>query len=226
MMEDELQLLRHKARDFGIELSSYQLNLFRIYLTELDHWNQRINLTGLKSIKRMVIELFLDSLIPAPFLPDTGEMLDVGSGAGFPGIPLKIYIPHLETYLLETNSKKVSFLKQVIRLLGLKGIHVLKGRIERGRDTLHPGGYHLITARALAGLHQTIEWCSPFLHPGGLLVSFLGSHAEDDLNACQQVMKENRILIHRKIPYVLPGKRSKRKTVIFQKKRTPRRDDI
>jgi len=166
----------------------------------------------------MVIELLLDSLIPAPFFPDTGRMLDVGSGAGFPGIPLKIYKPQLETHLLETNSKKVSFLKQVIRLLGLKEIHVIKGRIERDGDTLHPDGYHLITARALAGLHQTIAWCSPFLLPGGLLVSFLGCRAEEDLKGCQQIMEENRIFIHRKILYVLPGKRSKRNTVIFKKR--------
>ena len=217
MINNELQLLPNKARDFGIELSFYQLKLFRIYLTELDHWNQRINLTGLKSNERMVIELLLDSLIPAPFLPDKGVMLDVGSGAGFPGIPLKVYKPQLETHLLETNSKKVSFLKQVIRLLDLKGIHVIKGRIERDRDTLHPDGYHLITARALAGLHQTIEWCSPFLMPGGLLVSFLGGRAEEDLKGCRQIMEENRLLIHRKIPYLLPGKRSKRNTVIFKK---------
>ena len=218
MIGDELQILRNKARDFGIELSSYQLNLFRIYLMELDHWNQRINLTGLKSNERMVIELLLDSLIPAPFLPDTGRMLDVGSGAGFPGIPLKIYKPRLEIHLLETNSKKVSFLKQVIRLLGLKGIHVIKGRIERDGATLHPDGYPLITARALAGLHPTIEWCSPFLLPGGLLVSFLGSRAEEDLKGCRQIIEENRLLIHGEIPYVLPGKRSKRNMVIFKKR--------
>jgi len=218
LIGDELQILRNKARDFGIELSSYQLNLFRIYLMELDHWNQRINLTGLKSNERMVIELLLDSLIPAPFLPDTGRMLDVGSGAGFPGIPLKIYKPRLEIHLLETNSKKVSFLKQVIRLLGLKGIHVIKGRIERDEATLHPDGYPLITARALAGLHQTIEWCSPFLLPGGLLVSFLGSRAEEDLKGCRQIIEENRLLIHGEIPYVLPGKRSKRNMVIFKKR--------
>ena len=218
MSGHELQLLKDKARDFGIELPLQHLNLFCIYLTELMDWNQRINLTGLKSNKRVVIELFLDSLIPAPFLPDAGGMLDVGSGAGFPGIPLKIYRPQLETHLFEKTSKKVSFLKQVIRLLGLNGIHVIKGRIEKNGDTLHPDGYPLITARALAGLHQTIEWCSPFLLPGGLLVSFLGSRAEEDLKECQQIMEENRILIHRKIPYLLPGKRSKRNTVIFKKR--------
>lgn len=217
MMGDDLQLLNDKARDFGLHLSQYHLNLFRIYLTELKDWNQRINLTGLKSSERMVIELFLDSLIPVPFLPDTGRMLDVGSGAGFPGIPLKIYRPQLMTHLLETNSKKVSFLKQVIRLLGLKEIHVIKGRIEKDGGTLHPEGYHLITARALAGLSKTVAWCSPFLRPSGLLVSFLGSHAEEDLKGCERIMEANRMVIYRKIPYILPGKRSKRNTVIFKK---------
>ncbi|MBW1887502.1 MAG: 16S rRNA (guanine(527)-N(7))-methyltransferase RsmG [Deltaproteobacteria bacterium] len=213
-----LQLLRDKARDFGIELSLHHLNLFGIYLTELMDWNRRINLTGLKSVDRIVIELLLDSLIPAPFLPDKGRMLDVGSGAGLPWIPLKIHSPQLSIHLLEANSKKVNFLKQVIRLLSLRDIHAIKGRIEKDEDNLHSDGYHLITARALAGLHQTIEWCSPFLLPGGLLVSFLGNRAEEDLKGCQQVMEDNCICFHRQIPYILPGKRSERNTVIFKKK--------
>jgi len=218
LMGDELQLLRDKALDFGIKLSSYQLDLFDIYLTELMDWNQRINLTGLKSGDRIVIELLLDSLIPAPYLPDKGRMLDVGSGAGLPGIPLKIHSPRLSIHLLEANSKKVSFLKQVIRLLNLKDIHAIKGRIEKDKDNLHSEGYHLITARAFASLSKTIVWCSPFLVPDGFLVSFLGSGAEDDLKGCHDILEENHLLIHRKIPYILPGKRIKRNTVIFQKK--------
>jgi len=104
---DEIKLLGDKALDYGIELSWQQLELFHVYLEELWDWNQRINLTGLSTREKIVIELFLDSLIPAPFLPKKGRMLDVGSGAGIPGLPLKIYTPQLKTHLLEANSKKV-----------------------------------------------------------------------------------------------------------------------
>ncbi len=125
--------LHSKALDYGISLTEHQLSLFQIYLDELWDWNHRINLTGLSTRERIIIELFLDSLIPAPFLPENGRMFDVGSGAGLPGVPLKIFRPHLEVHLLEANSKRVSFLKQVIRLLSLRKIEVMKGRIEKRR---------------------------------------------------------------------------------------------
>jgi len=177
-----------------------------------------MNLTGLSSRDTITIELLLDSLIPAHFLPDRGRMLDVGSGAGFPGIPLKIYNPQLEIHLMEPNSKKVSFLKHVIRLLKLDNIKVIKGRIEMDGDKLNPMGYHLITTRALANLGQAIAWCSPFLSPDSLFIGFLGSHAEEDLKKSQQVIKEYSLTLHKMIPYFLPGKRSKRNTLIFKKK--------
>ena len=217
MGEDEIKTLWGKAHDFGIELSQHQLDLFSIYLDELWDWNQRMNLTGLTSRKKMVIELFLDSLIPAPFLPVKGKMLDVGTGAGFPGVPLKIQMPRLETHLLEANSKKVSFLKHVIRLLRLNHIEVIRGRIEKDGGNLYPAGYQIVTARAVAGLLKTVEWCAPFLEPGGLLVSFLGRDAGEDLNIIRQIMEKQRLVLHEVIPYVLPGKKFKRNTLIFKK---------
>ena len=218
MYGNEIRVLKEKALSYGIELTEHQLKLFQIYLDELWVWNQRINLTGLSSRERMVFELFLDSLIPAPFLGEEGRLLDVGSGAGFPGMPLKIYRPHLLTHLLEANTKKTSFLKRVVCLLGLDEIRVIKGRIERDGDTLHSDGYHLITARALARLGQTIAWCAPFLSPGGLLVSFLGRHAEDELKENRQIMKKHRFIVYKVIPYLLPGKRCERKAIILKKK--------
>jgi len=214
---DEIKLLGDKALDYGIELSWQQLELFHVYLEELWDWNQRINLTGLSTREKIVIELFLDSLIPAPFLPKKGRMLDVGSGAGIPGLPLKIYTPQLKTHLLEANSKKVNFLKQVIRLLRLNEIEVIKGRIEKDGSGLHPAGYHVITARALAGLSQTIAWCAPFLAPGGLLVSFLGGRVEEELRKSGHIREKQGVILYEKIPYLLPGKKTERNTIIFKK---------
>jgi 16S rRNA (guanine527-N7)-methyltransferase len=216
--DDILRLLKDRVQDYGIALSDHHLNLFRIYLDELWEWNAHFNLTGLSSRERVVTELFLDSLIPAPFLPKEGKMLDVGSGAGFPGLPLKIYIPRLNTTLVESNSKKVSFLRHVIRMLRLKETEVVRGRVEKwGEDMPHPG-YDLITARALAGLGQIFAWCVPLLIPGGRRVSFRGSGADEDLREHQNLMKKYRLSLHRKIPYSLPGKRTKRMTVIFKRK--------
>ncbi len=216
---NEIQLLYNSALDYGVELSQDQLNLFRIYLDELWDWNQRMNLTGLSTRERMTVELFLDSLIPVPFLPERGRMLDVGSGAGFPGVPLKIYSPQLKTHLLEATSKKVSFLKRVVRLLRLNEIEVIKGRVEKDGSRLHGGGYQLITARALARLGQTILWCVPFLSSGGLLVGFLGRRAHDEIEESRKIMEQHHMILHNVIPYVLPGKKSRRHTVILKKAR-------
>lgn len=217
MHKEEIRLLREKARDYGIELSEQQLDLFQIYLDELWAWNRRINLTGLARRERMVFELFLDSLIPSPHIAERGRLLDVGSGAGFPGVPLKICKPHLKTHLLEANSKKVNFLKQVIRLLRLKETEVIRGRIEKDGERLHPDGYQLITARALAPLSKTIGWCAPLLSPKGFLISFLGGRAESELKENRQVMEAHCLAICKKIPYTLPGKGSERMTIIFKK---------
>jgi 16S rRNA (guanine527-N7)-methyltransferase len=209
--------LHQKALDYGIELSEQHHNLFRIYLDEIVAWNKRLNITGLHERERIINELIFDSLIPSPFLPEEGWMLDVGSGAGFPGIPIKIYRPQLKTILLEANAKKVNFLKWVIRLLKLDEIRVVQGRIERNGGDLRPHGYHIITARALTNIRQVMQWCSSFLLPDGLLVTFLGRQAEGELKKSEYLMERHSLTPYRIIPYFLPETGSKRSIVIFKK---------
>lgn len=221
MNRSELLHLQSCARDFGIDLSLPQLDLLGIYLDELWEWNKKINLTGLPSKERIVKELLLDSMIPAAFLPDHGRLLDVGSGAGFPGIPLIICKPGLKAHLLESSSKKVSFLHQVIRLTKLTQIEVTRGRIEKSAGLLHPKGYHIITARALADLPQVLSWCGPHVVPGGLIVNFQGSHFKDALERGTNIIKEHRLLLYKIIPYYLPGKASQRNILIFMKDKEP-----
>jgi len=221
LYEKEILVLREKSLDYGVELSENQLDLFQIYLDELCAWNRRMNLTGLSHRERMVFELFLDSLVPVPHIVETGRLLDAGSGAGFPGIPLKICKPGLIAHLLEANAKKVSFLKQVIRLLNLDETEVIRGRIEKDVESLHPDRYHLITARALAPLAQTIAWCAPLLRPGGHLVGFIGERIEDELRENRQVMEEHGLTIYKRIPYALPGRASERTNIIFERRAKP-----
>ncbi|MBU2498945.1 MAG: 16S rRNA (guanine(527)-N(7))-methyltransferase RsmG [Proteobacteria bacterium] len=210
-------VLSSHAKRYGIELNGVQLERFQLYLDELWGWNQKINLTGLRNKESMLVELFLDSLIPAPFLPREGRMLDVGSGAGFPGVPLKIHNPRLETDLLEINAKRVSFLRHIIRLMKLEGVRVIRGRIEKEGGMLHPDGYHIITARALAPLPQTVGWCAPFLRQGGILVGFLGARAGEDLKESREVFEKHGLMLEREHPYSLPGKRSERSSVILRR---------
>jgi len=213
-----MRILREAGLQHGIDLSPQQLATFRRYLDELWDWNRHINLTGLTRRERIVIELFLDSLIPVPFLPDRGSLLDVGSGAGLPGLPLKICKPELKVHLLEPNAKRVSFLNHVIGLLGMEGIEVIRGRIERDRSLLAPEGYDVVTARALADLDQIIVWCGPVLRPDGQLIGFLGQQGERELERRWNSFIKQDLEPVRTKTYLLPQRESKRTVVILRKR--------
>lgn len=217
MNNREQQTLKSWALDLGIDLSLHQIGLLGIHLDELWEWNKKTNLTGLSSRKKVIIELLLDSMIPSTLLPDKGRLLDVGSGAGFPGIPLIICKPTLTAHFLESNSKKASFLKQIIRLTELRQINVINGRIENSKDFLHLEGYHVITARALAHLAQVCRWCAPHLAPGGMLVNFQGEQFERTLDESSDEIERQGLSLHKTIPYSLPEKRSQRNILIFKK---------
>jgi 16S rRNA (guanine527-N7)-methyltransferase len=207
--------------DFGIYLSQHQLSLLNTFMAELLDWNQAINLIGLSDRNRIINELLLDSLIPLTFIPEIGRLLDVGSGAGFPGIVMKICRPRLKSVLLEANHRKTGFLKQVVRLLQLNNIEIINGRIEKNGFKLHPEGYNVITARALAPLERIIGWCSPFLSSEGIIIGFLGSKAKISLQKSRYAMEHNSLMVDRLIPYSLPGMRSGRTLAVLKKQPSP-----
>ena len=201
-----------------INLSPGQKDLLSIFIKELTAWNRHMNLTGLSSTRRIMDELVADSLMPLPYLPDTGICLDVGSGAGFPAIPLKICRPAVKFFLMEPNLKKGSFLKQIIRLCGLKQIEVIRERIETLSQPFPFKRCHIITSRAMAPLPKLIGWCTPYLAPGGLMVAFLGNRFEDILAECEPLLKEKGLFVHDTKPYMLKGKELKRNLLILKKR--------
>jgi len=218
LKREEEAILLSWSRDIRIDLSALQVSLIGMYLDELCEWNMRMNLTGMTCRERIVRELLLDSLFPARFLPEEGRLLDVGSGAGFPAIPLKICKPKLTIHLIEASLKKVNFLKQVVRRANLSRVEVIRGRIEADGNLLNREGYNIITARAVAYMPKTLAWCAPYLMPGGLLVNFQGSEFEDALREGEDLLKRYRILLYRAVPYKLPGKDCERNLIIFKRK--------
>ncbi len=121
MEEKNKDLLIEGTKAFGIHLDERAIESFEIYLKELLKWNQKINLTAIRSEKGIVLKHFLDSLSICPYLPKQASILDIGSGAGFPGIPLKMVRPSLKITLIDSVRKKIDFQKHLIRSLGLKG---------------------------------------------------------------------------------------------------------
>lgn len=214
----EVEKFRSLLNRFGIKLSWDQTHKLDIFLDELEEWNKKLNLTGLSTRQSIINELLIDSMMPTSFMPDHGNLLDIGSGAGFPAIPIKICKPSLKCQLMEPNSKKISFLKQIIRLAELEEIEVIKGRIEKEEGLLHPEGYDVITSRGLAPLPQFLTWGAPHLAPGGLIVAFLGSQGEEALKKSADVIRKHRLFPFKSISYSLSGKSLGRNLLILKRR--------
>ena len=218
MSHQEKKYIESTADRMGIYLSDSQINQLTTYLHELWEWNQKINLTGLSSRKQIITELLLDSLICAQYIPDGGRLLDIGSGAGFPAIPLKIKRHDLEVFLIEPKQKRVSFLRHIIRVLRLDNIQVIRGRIEHAPRGLNRNGYQTVTARAVAPLSTVLDWASPWITEDGSIINFQGADFKDTLEKSSNVLKRHGLCLARCMPYTLPHTSAVRHILIFRRK--------
>ena len=160
------------AQQLGIAIDERISDAFSTYAAELIHWNRKINLTAITDPRDMAIKHFLDSLAPAKFVPERARLLDIGSGAGFPGIPLKILKPSLSILLIDGVRKKVSFLKHMIRTLNLDQSNALHIRAENLPH--HPvcaGGFSAIISRAVSDLTSFIKMAMPLLAKQGVMIA-------------------------------------------------------
>lgn len=167
------------AGQLGIEITDQTLRLFLSYEQELLRWNEKINLVSLRSRDELWMKHFLDSISVAPLIVNSsGRLLDIGSGGGFPGLPLAIVMPDLQIHLVEASRKKSSFLKQVIRVLKLPRAQVLNERIEKLQEDVGLRDYFdTVTSRAAFKLADLVRYGTCFLSPGGNLISLKGSRA-------------------------------------------------
>ncbi len=188
-MNTHLLQLRQGARLFGIELSDAQLALFDLYQNELRLWSAKTNLIAESTSGEIVTRHFLDSLSALPhIINQNARMIDIGSGAGFPGLALKIARPDLRIWLLESNRKKVSFLKHMIRLLNLSETFTINDRTE---NVLKSGqwreSFDFVISRAALKLPQLLPLGDYFLAPGGLLIAWKGPDVEDEVAAVDKL---------------------------------------
>jgi 16S rRNA (guanine527-N7)-methyltransferase len=186
IMDQEILSLNKNARYLGIELNEQQLAQFDIYKNELLQWNAKTNLISENSSQEIITRHFLDSLTALQFIQKpNARIIDVGCGAGFPGLPLKIALPTLELYLLETNRKKVSFLKHIIRLLNLSAAVVLYDRVENiiKADTWKEK-FDVLISRAAFKLSELLPQGEYFLDRGGKLIALKGPNVVEELVQC------------------------------------------
>ena len=172
-----------------ISLSSFQLQQFFLYLRELKRWNQKINLTSIIGDKEIIVKHFIDSLSCSLAFPTMSDkrlainLLDVGSGAGFPGIPLKIYFPSIWLSLLESTQKKVNFLEYICKKLVLERVKILGGRAEEyGQREGYRQRYDIVVSRAVGKLDTLAELCLPFVKIGGIFVAQKGAEINKEFS--------------------------------------------
>lgn len=191
-LTDNLPMLQEWAGRFGAPLTEQQIAAFQTYRDELLAWNaNRANLTAITNPDEVESRLFLESLWCTAALPSKSgaRLIDIGSGGGFPGLPLAIAYPELHVTLLEATRKKVDFLQHVIGLLGIRNCHAIHGRAEDiGHDSKHREAYDAATARALAPLPALVELCLPFLKVGGVLIAPKGADAGHEVDAASNAL--------------------------------------
>ncbi len=213
--------LQAEARaSLGIELNPGHLNALERYRRELDSWNARYNLTAIRDPQKVDVKHFLDSLTCLLAMRGTpmARVIDVGTGAGFPGLPLKIFCPNMQLTLVESIGKKAEFCEHITRTLRLEGVKVIQDRVERvGHDPAHRETYDWAVARAVAGLPVLMEYLLPLVRVGGRVLAQKGESGPAEAQAAERAMQLLGGHLRQIIPTTLPGVSEERYLMVIDK---------
>ncbi|MDP4096458.1 16S rRNA (guanine(527)-N(7))-methyltransferase RsmG [Paenibacillus sp. P96] len=214
------QQFKDRLADHGILLNDRQLEQFEIYFRELVDWNEKMNLTGITEREAVYTKHFYDSISLAFYtdMKQVSRLADIGSGAGFPGIPLKICFPHLQLTIIDSLQKRISFLNHICELAGLSGVELIHGRAEElGRKLGYRDSYDLVTARAVAKLAVLNEFCLPFVRKGGVFAAMKGSDPAEELQEAAFSLKELSGKVREVQAFQLPVEESARHMILINK---------
>ena len=183
------KIMKMNLKELNIELSDLQLEQFYNYMNILLEWNKFMNLTGITEAEEVITKHFIDSLTVLDKIDKNSTVIDVGTGAGFPGIPIKIVFPETKVVLLDSLNKRVKFLNEVIEKLNLKNIETIHGRAEEyGRNKKHREKYDIAIARAVAPLNILLEYLMPFVKVNGKCLCMKGSSSKEEIeNSCNAI---------------------------------------
>jgi len=205
---------------------------YKIYMDLLIEWNKKINLTAITEKNEIILKHFVDSLTIKDLIMDEASVIDVGTGAGFPGIPLKIYNDTIKVTLLDSLNKRINFLNEVINKLELKNTTAIHGRAEDiARLSDYREKYDVVTSRAVANMSTLLEYMMPFAKVGGLCICMKGSNIEEELNNSKKAIKELGGKLSKIEEFTLPDSDIKRNIVVIEKikpisKKYPRKAGI
>ncbi|MDD6235887.1 MAG: 16S rRNA (guanine(527)-N(7))-methyltransferase RsmG [Clostridiales bacterium] len=212
------EFLKKAAQAEGFLLSDQQLAAFERYAELLVEWNQKINLTAITEPEEIAVKHFVDSLMLLKYidLPENGSLIDVGTGAGFPGIPIKIYSPSVQVTLLDALNKRINFLDAVSKELGQENRCLHLRAEEGGRKPELREQFDVATARAVASMTALAEYCLPYVKVGGVFAALKGFEIESELEEAKPAIKLLGGKIERVEQYTLAGE-LKRSVVVIKK---------
>lgn len=224
-MADKNNVLVSGCLELGIQLTDNQINQFETYYELLVEWNKVMNLTGITEYDEVMQKHFVDSLsiVWAVDMGQCKKVLDMGTGAGFPGIPIKIVFPHLEVVLLDSLNKRIKFLNEVIEKLGLSDITAIHGRAEDyAKQKEYREMFDLCVSRAVANLSSLCEYCIPYTMLHGKFISYKSGNIEEELANAKNAVFLLGGKMQKTEKFTLPGSDIERSLVVIEKlKKTP-----
>ncbi|WP_099469810.1 16S rRNA (guanine(527)-N(7))-methyltransferase RsmG [Konateibacter massiliensis] len=225
-MDYNIEKFKEGIQNLGIELDEIQINQFISYYEILVEWNKVMNLTAITEFDEVIQKHFIDSLsiVKAVDMNKKIRLIDIGTGAGFPGIPLKIVFPHIEVVLLDSLNKRINFLNEVIQNLNLEKIKTIHGRAEDfSHDKEYREGFDLCVSRAVANLASLAEYCLPYVKVKGSFVPYKSGKIEEELVASKKAIHVLGGKIENEVYFNLPNSDIERAFVIIRKeKSTPK----
>lgn len=217
-MEEFCQKMKEQVRKIGILLEEKQINQFYQYMQLLLEWNQKINLTAITKPDEIVLKHFIDSLTIAKYIEKNAKLVDVGTGAGFPGIPLKIIREDIEVTLIDSLNKRINFLKEVIEQLSLSKIEVFHSRAEEfGKNSKYRENFDCATSRAVANLSTLSEYLIPLVKVKGICISMKGSEVEEEIEQSKKAISVLGGNIETIDKFQLPNSNINRNIIILRK---------
>lgn len=204
----------------GFNLSQQQKAQFERYFELLVEWNEKINLTAITEKNEVYEKHFYDSVSPSFFydFSSVGTLIDIGAGAGFPSLPIKIMYPHLQITIVDSLNKRIQFLQHLVQELQLNQVTCLHGRAEElGVMSSHRDRYDVVTARAVARLNVLSEYCLPFAKVGGVFIVLKGSDAPNELDEAKKAIKVLGGKTEKMEGFQLPSEQAERNIIIINK---------
>lgn len=216
--EEFKKLMNFYANKINIMFTEEQIIKFYKYMNLLIEWNKKINLTSIEEPKEIILKHFIDSLTINSYIEDNQTLVDVGTGAGFPGIPIKIYKSNVKIVLVDSLNKRINFLNEVIKELNLKDIETVHSRVEDfGKNSKYRESFDIVTARAVSNLAVLSEYLVPLTKIGGNCLCMKGNEIEEECNNAKNAIKILGGKISKIDTFKLPESDISRNIIVVQK---------